>query len=397
MKDKQFLAWYVLGISVFLCTIICIAYIGNPGEAFHPDPKINERAYDSIYNLGYIVSPDNPTDRLFFKSVVRQDNVTRDIIVLGSSRIMKLEGEMVVPHLKNIAPQMEKSLQSRGATEVWYLNHGVIMASLEDHLAVLGMYIEKGYIPEMVIFGLDPWIFNENNGSNLWRDVDIDYYRFLDQLDYQRSYEQTLLYQSIIKSYHGLLRYFSAVSYPMISESIKNILRNILIQYTVSGGSPMGNKTSDAPTPPSVREVDMQARKEAANLPGYYGFGSFHEISPRLKQQFESTIAFLEMNGVSVVFVLTPYHPIMYSAISHDPSYARVLETEEYLEEYAIAHNIPLCGSYNPGKFRFTSKDFQDGTHPKEEAMKFLIEKCSSHSSYFQSSLRQRVLNIIDN
>lgn len=367
-----------MSISIFVCAVLCVAYIGNPGEAYYPDPKIDERAYDSIYNLGYIVSPDNPTDRLFFKSVIRQDNVTRDIIVLGSSRVMKIAGEPIVANFRKLAPNMIKSLDSRGATEVWFVNHGVIMASLEDHLAILGMYVEKGYIPEMIIFGLDPWILNEKNGLHLWDDVNIDYYRFLDQLDYQKQYEQTLFYQSIKKKYHGLMRYFSAVSYPMLHEGSKNVLN----LYNISWGSSHGDEASDAPAPQHIeRDVDMQAREEAANLPEYYGFGDFHELDPDLKQQFESTITFLQMKGVNVVFVLPPYHPTVYDAISRNPLYGRVLETEEYFRSYATSHNIPLCGSYDPKVLDFTSKDFRDGTHLHEEAMETIIRSCSQYLS----------------
>ena len=55
-----------------------------------------------------------------------------------------------------------------------------------------------------------------------------------------------------------------------------------------------------------------------------YSIRDFHDTDPSLKKQFEFTMTHLQMNEVRLLFVLAPYHPIVYDAISRDPSYARV-------------------------------------------------------------------------
>ena len=85
----------------------------------------------------------------------------KDVIVLGSSRSMQ------------IGKQLFDGFD--------FFNNAVSGGSLEDHLAIYAMYRQHDLLPGTVILGLDPWIFNANNGQTRWHSIAPELFRISEQ------------------------------------------------------------------------------------------------------------------------------------------------------------------------------------------------------------------------
>ena len=62
------------------------------------------------------------------------------------------------------------------------LNLGVSGASIEDHITLLEMSLQK-FNPETVIIGLDPWLFNKFNYQGRWKSLKKEYRKSLIKID----------------------------------------------------------------------------------------------------------------------------------------------------------------------------------------------------------------------
>ena len=351
MEQKIFLISFIGIVFIFLCVALSIAFIGNPGGVYWTDPMMDEAVY-ALLSGHEIIHPQNYDQRLFQKNIIQRDNVTRDIIVLGSSRASRVNQTM-------ITSDMNKT----------FLNHGVGGAGLQDVLAILGMYTEKGYFPEVIVFCLDPWMLQKWNAfGSQWLESREYYFQFLNYVSSSQEYNQNSRYWSMKMGYIKLKRYLSALSYPLLNESVRNI-------RDPNKGSWRVLPSSESPPPKfpdrNVDEVDRLTREDITSYRWYFG-----EVDPSLKYQFESTMTYLQSEGITVIFVLPPFHPIVYDALSHDPQYyAKALETEEFFKHYAASHDIPIYGSYDPKPYGLTSKHFFDGVHPRPEAMAIILKE----------------------
>jgi hypothetical protein len=347
MDQKRFLISFIGTIFIFLCVALSIAYIGNPGGVYRTDPIMDE-AIDALLDDREIIYPLNYDERLFQKKIIQQDNVTRNVIILGSSRAMGVNQTM-------ITSDMNKT----------FLNHGIPSAVLQDELAILGMYTEKGDLPEVIVFCLDPWILNGNALASQWLMLREYYFLFLDYVGSSQEYSQKLRYWSIKVGYSELKKYLSALSYPLLSEAVRNIRDPDKDSWrVVQSNESASSKPLDVPVD---GEIDI-------NISIYSHYKNFYEIDSSLKYQFESTMAYLQSEGVTIIFVLPPVHPIYYDTLSRDPQYAKVFEAEEFFKHYAASHDIPLYDSYDPRPYGFTSKHFTDGHHPTSEAMAIILD-----------------------
>ncbi|MGZ3606017.1 MAG: hypothetical protein ACXU9P_13815, partial [Thermodesulfobacteriota bacterium] len=92
-------------------------------------------------------------ERKLQRLIVEHYPRTRDMIVVGSSRTMRLQKRFIHGDLD-------------------FFNHSMAGADLEDYVAILGLYRDKGSLPKTVVFSIDPWIFNKNKGlPQYWKSI----------------------------------------------------------------------------------------------------------------------------------------------------------------------------------------------------------------------------------
>ena len=359
MEQKKFAMGFVLIIGIFLCVALCIAYIGNPGEAFRPSPM--EEMAEALLSGEKIIPPPDYDAFLFQKIIIQHDNVKRDIIVLGSSRAIPVTQAMIT--------------SDTGKT---FWNHAIPWGLLDHDLELLGMYVENGYLPDTVVFDLPPWVLDGRLKLGMR-------HQFLDLGNFE-SNNQIPFYHSLQINYNELMKWCSAVSYPILRVAVAAILNPADFSWKIDNDDVDINESekADETTAEKIARIDNYTRELHANMniewARYQALMEFHVIDPTLRQKFESTIAYLQASGVNVIFVLVPPHPILYDIMISDPNPKMVLEVEKYFKTYAAEHNIPVYGSYDPHVFGFTSLDFLDGSHLTPEAIQVIFQTVSKES-----------------
>lgn len=327
-----------------------LSYIEDPGGAFSDNTY--EGGIANILLSGHnVANVKNYDERLLQKDVIKNDRRKIDVIVLGSSRSMQL-----------------RSSEFSGQT---FFNHGVSGASIEDHIAILDLYQEKGTIPKTIIIGVDPWILNANNNQNRWTSLKQEY-----QNGIARICSTSLQYNPDSENIGSNIdRYFSLISRPIIIASIMEIFREsyyptdcdeLDVAVRLKDGAFSDPSSSRIKT---IGQIDSSAN-EYANRNPIYSLGNFTYIDKDSKTRFESTIHYLKTKNVTVILFLPPYHPIVYQKMKTDSRYMIVGEVERYFKDFALMENIQTVGSYDPNLLNLSSIDFYDGQHPSRETIK---------------------------
>lgn len=356
MKERQYFLIFVLVTVAILGIAATISYSNDPTGAFSNNAYENGIADFMLsgHNVGNIEK--NYDERLLQRDLIRKDHRNVDIIVLGSSRSMSLRKSL---------------LGGNHSSNAVFLNHGVSGASIEDYIAILEMYKEKGSIPGTVIIGVDPWILNANNDQKRWKTLETEYENGMEILSPAHKVSSRELYD--IKKDLG--RYASLISRPVIVESLKTMgsqsyyptdLEESDVAIRLQDGSISYQESFRNHT---AKEIDKDATTYADAAP-IYSLGNFEYLDEKNRLSFESTLQYLKNRNTTVILFLPPYHPIVYMKIDSDPNYFMVKESELYFRDLAKKENITLIGSYDPDVQNFTSVDFYDGMHARPEALK---------------------------
>lgn len=293
---------------------------------------------------------NNFDERVFQQERINSLSAQVHTAVLGSSRVISARKKFL--HLS------ENQI---------FINNGVSGASIEDYLAIMGMYRKKGYLPSAVIIGVDPWVFNINNNQIRWKTARKYYLSTLRAMGAEGNVDvlgwtnwekyANLLSIAYTRSNIDLLTHPGEPFHPAKDADAE------LRVLDPDGGQNVPHSVL-ARTPEEVRRI---VRSNIAD--DVYCLEHFNRINN--KEFFESFIAYLIGNRVKVRFLLVPYHPILWKHISSKEKYSLVLKVEEYLQHFAHANNIQVIGSYDPLAAGFDEEHFTDEMHPRE----YIIEK----------------------
>lgn len=153
----------LLLFSPILVIIVGVNYFVDPVNLFH-----GEQYVKGIAN--YLLKGKNVTnvynstldERLLQKYFIEKLKECPDIVVLGSSTIFLINSTFFNNNT--------------------LINNGVGGASIEDILAIYRLYEKKGFRPNKIILGLDPWLLNDNNGLKMWKTLSLEYFEMLKEL-----------------------------------------------------------------------------------------------------------------------------------------------------------------------------------------------------------------------
>lgn len=296
-------------------------------------------------------------DRLLQKEYVAGLKSGRDVIVLGSSRAMQM-GSDFFP----------------GET---FFNHAVAGATIEDDIAIYGLYAHKKLIPRRVVLFIDPWVFNARNDQTRWCSL-------------AGEYEQMRLLLGIAGNerwrpwWHQGQKLQTLISLTYFHDSGKRLLERL------RGKSNMFSVTDSSlgDLPAKLKDgvlrygADMRARTEAeidqeavkySQEKEIYSLGNFNELSFVLQDKFERLIRRIRQDGATVELLMVPYHPIVWNVLAHDPKYRLVAAAEAYVNDFARREGITVHGSYDPGRYGLGSGDFYDGMHAQASVITRII------------------------
>ena len=305
----------------------------------------------------------NFDDRLVQKFYLAGCTERKDVIVLGSSRSIHLGSEFF----------------PREA----FFNSSVWGASLEDLIAIYGMYHNSGRIPGTVVIGLDPWILNRNSRQNRWYSIRDEYYAAASLMAFNSKGNfkiGELLPQKLITLFS--LDYFSD-SLTVLKEFVRHPYKargkpaagvvNDEEKNTVKYAD--GSFTDGKEDQKLTREESEKEMAKFVENKADFWFGGFLQLDPVLAKRFETFIRFMERDGARVIFFLPPFHPDAYRFLVSSENFSIIPKVQEYFVRYAKSRNIPVYGSYDPLDYGLTWADFSDALHAKPAGLKRCFEK----------------------
>jgi hypothetical protein len=319
------------------------------------------RAAKDLANGNMIAGLKNFDERIFRKKVI--ENIKDDIewVVIGSSRSIMLRKRTFL-----------------NSSKIFY-NYSVSGASLEDFIALTSIHIDNQHkLPKNIIFGVDPWIFNKNNGQNRYLSFASDYNKLRSKI----SNNQAISTLTIKENTQYINKLFSIEYLIENIKFVKNNLNNNLKGYsivdTINVDTSIREPDGSLQYPYKNRNPDFEKVKNDAIA---YSKGNVYSLNNFTKldniELFESFILYLKNNGVNVILYLPPYNPISYDLLSNNKKYMMINETEKYLLKFSNKNDIKIVGSYNPHKYNFTYKDFFDGMHGLDNTYNVIFKEIS--------------------
>jgi hypothetical protein len=282
----------------------------------------------------------NLNERRLQREVIGALTVTPATIVLGSSRVMSLTASDV------------------GSDS--FRNNWMSGASLEDYLAVIGMYEKTIGLPKILIIGVDPWIFNRDNGQTRWMELRKDVDRFLkimegttlDENEDTNNKLQAIF--SLQYAQENFKRWCKGESEIILADG-----KSIIIDGDVI------NSDGSRVCSPEIQnihgaEIERLARKYCRDP--MYSLGNYDQLDSVAVGRFNTLLKYLEEEERTVIILLPPYHPIVYKKLATDERYKVVLQVEEMMHQ---VNGVSVIGSYNPAICGYVNEDFRDGMHPK--------------------------------
>ena len=273
----------------------------------------------------------NINERKFLKARIEFENQLPAILVIGSSRLMQVNGDMFSDSLLNL------SMSS---------------AYLQDYLAIWYLASKK-FKPRLVLIGAEPWLFNAEEKHIRWQTLESEYYSSLLELDIKINQKPS-----------------NSPSKNISEDSLQTIIFNHLNIYS--------NGITDIPSPyldkirkDGSRIYNLGYANKTDNEVNKNAVADSYLINPYIysaikEEIFKKLINAIEENS-KVVFILSPIHPTLYKYMLsiNDP----YIKNEILYRELAERNGIEIIGSYDPKKIGCLAREFYDGIHPKDTCL----------------------------
>lgn len=360
MKAKMLIRACLIVLPVVL-VMASVNYTVDPAQVFD-DGFIQEVARGVLEGSNVALTADNYNERRLQRLIISGLAEPPDGIALGSSRIFSIPCD---------AFGFEKGV-----------NNGVSGAVMEDMLSMAELYDEYGMLPQTVVMGIDPWLFNANHGDTRYKELIPEYNRFAKKLQLPAREEMGNIYTgqlfspTYFQSAAGQI-FHSPRSVMQAFQNMKNkpkpiISRDISSDYTnkLSDGSIFYKKEIRSQSEEKV----SQSVTETIAAGHFYHSVHYSCLSPEIIDQLTKLVDFFKSNDITVKFVLSPLHPAFYEHIEQNEEYRMLLEAEPFILDFASERGIQVIGSYDPAKVGAENTDFLDFAHPTREFMILLCE-----------------------
>ncbi|MBU2946659.1 DUF1574 family protein [Zobellia uliginosa] len=362
---------FVLKTSIFsiliLTFLVSTNYLGDSANLFKSS---YEKKISKIILSGHnATNISNYDERKFQREIVGHLDDRPDIVVMGSSRTMLIKSTFF--------------------KDKKFFNNSVSAASIEDLIGVFQLYKAKNLYPKKIFIGIDPWIFNKNNGKVHWKSLKREYNNFITGKVVKETKESILndktkqlfsfsYFQASLDKLPDVLEEKLDSTARSLDPVATNEINNTGNTKLVDGSLSYRKEYRDA----TKRQILIKAHQYIKVK--LYALEEFEEISPKVVTEFNKLCEEILENNVDLVFFLAPYHPLVYQKIENE--YQIVLEVENMILQYAKEHNIEVLSSYDPLKSNLTEDDFYDGMHSKENTIKKLMKVKDDNNPYIPIS-----------
>jgi len=287
-------------------------------------------------------------ERELQRMIVEQYPKRRDMIAIGSSRNMLLRRRFI-------------------HGDIDFFNHSMAGASLEDYTAIVGLYRIKGDLPRTVVLGIDPWVFNKNNGlPEWWKSLSRYYEKMVAEINGREikvNVTQPNKYMQLINLEYTRANYkfFRRGKKLYVTDTIN--IDDFVREPDGSIHFPyhMRFKTDERTNSYPPESMPISYLNHFESLSGFELFGDF--------------LRYLREKEVDVILLFLPFHPAAYKLFNDNPQCQIVISLEKYLKDFALRNNIKVMGSYDPGRYQLGGKDFFDDTHGHEIVAKKVFQE----------------------
>ena len=333
-KNKIDFKFYFKTIAITTIFLVLFSHVAynffsskNSTEAHLAKLLVNKNAV-------YVTKMD---ERKFIKNRIIYENLKPKILVIGSSRIMQISND-------NFNKQI--------------LNLGVSGASVEDHVAITLMALEKFNV-DTILLGVDPWLFNDFANQLGWKSISQEYKNSL------KSIQQKSENFKVIEDKHYRENYFF---YEQFLEKLYNFLNIRKLDLEIKENQ-IDNLTKQVILRDGKRVVASKEIEEKikANVIEYsmYQYKFSHEYYEIYKSFIEHLT---DVHNKEVVLVLPPYYLPSYKlSIQAKPFY---IDLERKFKKLSKETNIKIIGSYDASSVSCDDDEFYDYMHPKDSCMK---------------------------
>lgn len=298
----------------------------------------------------------NEKQRYIMKILANNMDPLPKVIALGSSRILQLNTDLL---------HMEQGE---------FFNCALTGGDVMDAMGTFWLFDREDRLPETIIIGFDPWQLRLDASDK--RSDKALFAEFLNtKLGYDMPYEKE----------DSSEKWKALYSPQYFQDNVNFVLRseNGATKPKVVEGNLMEQSTEVKRADGSLLYgVEFRTRtQEQINLDATMTCGLLLHMEdyPKLDQAgvtlYEKFIEYGQSRGVNFVFMLTPYHPIVYDFTTDNPDrYGGFLETEPAIRALAKKYGIDVYGSYNPHAIEgVTEADFYDGLHCTDGAIDKLL------------------------
>ena len=276
-------------------------------------------------------------ERKFIKNRIIYENLKPKVLVIGSSRIMQISND-------NFNKQT--------------LNLGVSGASVEDHIAITLLALEKFNV-DTILLGADPWLFNDLANQLRWKSISEEYKNSLKSIQFKSKD-----YNIIENKNHREIYFF----HERFLEKLYSFLNIRKLDLTLKENQ-INNLTKPVILRDGKRVYASKTFKEKikANVIEYSMYQ--YKFSDEYYEIYKSFIEHLtNVHNKEVILVLPPYYLPSYKlTIQEKPFY---LDLENKFKELSKATNIKIIGSYDASLVPCDDNEFYDDKHPKDSCMK---------------------------
>jgi hypothetical protein len=258
-------------------------------------------------------------------------------LILGSSRIMKLEPAMV-----------------ERLTGLPTFNAGVNTAMTEDSYILLRYAIERAHLPlKLVIIGVDVDAFHDREPLNDYLLQPNPLASYL-----QKGEARHAQWKRFTTLFNG---YQTKLSFVSLWDSLIH-KRKAAYHFEADGYLHFDQYEAERAT----GHYDLDA-KISVNVDQYLRrYQGFDKLSPERLDYFDRTLRYSRDRGLRVIVFLTPAHPRLIAALQARDYARRQEEVLAAVSRMCAQHAVPFHDLSTLDKFGGLPQDFFDGIHPDE-------------------------------
>ncbi len=347
-------ALFLLPILLFM---IWLSYYVDPSAFFHGD-KFELEAARALLDGSSLSHYEQLDERQINNLHIENSPEAFDVVILGSSRALQLGEELIPDHS--------------------FYNYGMISATYADLCNIFYKLVEEDRVPENTVVVIDPWVLFYDD--SFYQDARTDYplyEEFLSEalgktstyvpVDNTDAYEAILSPSFFQSSFDYYLRGGDLEERPQILDG------NIYSQDTeIKRYDGTIIYTEEYRTrPQETRDLDALGLA-LTDRSFVHGFGP---LSQEGKNLFIELVEYMLQSGTNVIFMMTPYHNIVYDTVLDKYEVQPgTIDGEAFIHELGEKYDIPVHGSYDPYALNCVNTDFYDHIHVTADGIAKFID-----------------------